>query len=105
MLRRPPRSTLFPYTTLFRSSGVHARIRQVAVAVEVAVACEWAGELERPRRPQFLRAYYGTGGDRPCERLGRQAVDSGRWASRWILLDQISQSFRETPQIHPRLWL
>src|SRR2546426_6526149 len=25
MIRRPPRSTLFPYTTLFRSQGVHAR--------------------------------------------------------------------------------
>src|SRR3712207_7491269 len=24
MIRRPPRSTLFPYTTLFRSAGVHA---------------------------------------------------------------------------------
>src|SRR5256885_11376658 len=25
MIRRPPRSTLFPYTTLFRSSGRHRR--------------------------------------------------------------------------------
>src|SRR3712207_7418667 len=25
MIRRPPRSTLFPYTTLFRSSSVEAR--------------------------------------------------------------------------------
>src|SRR5437762_12402808 len=25
MIRRPPRSTLFPYTTLFRSLEVHAR--------------------------------------------------------------------------------
>src|SRR3712207_8039977 len=25
MIRRPPRSTLFPYTTLFRSPGVHVR--------------------------------------------------------------------------------
>src|SRR5688572_32486137 len=25
MIRRPPRSTLFPYTTLFRSSARHAR--------------------------------------------------------------------------------
>src|SRR2546422_3629375 len=25
MIRRPPRSTLFPYTTLFRSDGVGAR--------------------------------------------------------------------------------
>src|SRR5258707_11298918 len=24
MIRRPPRSTLFPYTTLFRSSGAHS---------------------------------------------------------------------------------
>src|SRR2546427_8661263 len=30
MIRRPPRSTLFPYTTLFRSLAVHAPI-QVAV--------------------------------------------------------------------------
>src|SRR5436853_4880620 len=26
MLRRPPRSTLFPYTTLFRSDGVDSQI-------------------------------------------------------------------------------
>src|SRR5258708_18778664 len=25
MIRRPPRSTLFPYTTLFRSHGLHRR--------------------------------------------------------------------------------
>src|SRR5256885_3193263 len=25
MIRRPPRSTLFPYTTLFRSCGCHTR--------------------------------------------------------------------------------
>src|SRR5687768_18071689 len=31
MIRRPPRSTLFPYTTLFRSDSLHegVRIRQV----------------------------------------------------------------------------
>src|SRR3982750_2846034 len=26
MIRRPPRSTLFPYTTLFRSSGAHPHL-------------------------------------------------------------------------------
>src|SRR2546423_15539181 len=26
MIRRPPRSTLFPYTTLFRSAGVEVRV-------------------------------------------------------------------------------
>src|SRR2546428_6131972 len=30
MIRRPPRSTLFPYTTLFRSLGAGARFRLCA---------------------------------------------------------------------------
>src|SRR3712207_6954423 len=36
MIRRPPRSTLFPYTTLFRSRGqdVEGRIQQAAVVVD-----------------------------------------------------------------------
>src|SRR3712207_8254229 len=41
MIRRPPRSTLFPYTTLFRSRG---RRRRPAVAVG-------ARRRARPRRP------------------------------------------------------
>src|SRR3712207_8670495 len=32
MIRRPPRSTLFPYTTLFRSQGVPAADRQSRIA-------------------------------------------------------------------------
>src|SRR5438309_7204635 len=31
MLRRPPRSTLFPYTTLFRSWFVHRRVEKSAL--------------------------------------------------------------------------
>src|SRR3712207_7591194 len=34
MIRRPPRSTLFPYTTLFRSSIRRIRSREVPVLVE-----------------------------------------------------------------------
>src|SRR5688572_33084369 len=33
MIRRPPRSTLFPYTTLFRSKGMIATTRITATAV------------------------------------------------------------------------
>src|SRR3712207_7947264 len=36
MIRRPPRSTLFPYTTLFRSDA--------GVEVRVALPAEWARE-------------------------------------------------------------
>src|SRR5687768_18221338 len=34
MLLRPPRSTLFPYTTLFRSSAVAARVLRAGGEVE-----------------------------------------------------------------------
>src|SRR5438132_13012433 len=40
MIRRPPRSTLFPYTTLFRSPA--ARLNPIEIAVDV--------ELEQYRR-------------------------------------------------------
>src|SRR3712207_7971656 len=33
MIRRPPRSTLFPYTTLFRSRKLHTRAGEVALKV------------------------------------------------------------------------
>src|SRR3712207_8202966 len=46
MIRRPPRSTLFPYTTLFRSGG---DVPQVA-----------AGE----RGPQLVRGVVGEAGQR-----------------------------------------
>src|SRR3712207_8261390 len=49
MIRRPPRSTLFPYTTLFRSNGrgetcEHARYHR-AEALEEAVASHVSWEL------------------------------------------------------------
>src|SRR3712207_7545677 len=35
MIRRPPRSTLFPYTTLFRSAALEMRLREgAALAVD-----------------------------------------------------------------------
>src|SRR3989442_5628495 len=46
MIRRPPRSTLFPYTTLFRSRGVGAQHRHGA-AEELGVKL---GVAERRRR-------------------------------------------------------
>src|SRR5438132_7792826 len=42
MIRRPPRSTLFPYTTLFRSSDRHAPL---------VPADDAAGLRESPRLP------------------------------------------------------
>src|SRR5258705_903160 len=37
MIRRPPRSTLFPYTTLFRSGGYVAAIRAAQLGMKTAL--------------------------------------------------------------------
>src|SRR2546427_8731413 len=37
MIRRPPRSTLFPYTTLFRSSGANQACQDVSPTLEITV--------------------------------------------------------------------
>src|SRR3712207_7698079 len=74
MIRRPPRSTLFPYTTLFRSDGRrHARDR-VEAAVDVE---DLAGDRARQRREEEAHRV-GDGRrvvDVPAERgLGRPGV-------------------------------
>src|SRR5258708_10637797 len=56
MIRRPPRSTLFPYTTLFRSmpEGGRLTIRTANIELEEAAAREWdrseehTSELQSP---------------------------------------------------------
>src|SRR2546429_6570634 len=52
MIRRPPRSTLFPYTTLFRSHTARH-----ALAAEPVVMCqlEHAAKLERMRDRKSTR--------------------------------------------------
>src|SRR3712207_8844052 len=53
MIRRPPRSTLFPYTTLFRSNGqVLCRRHNRKKAARVPWGWELA-RLERRRRAYF----------------------------------------------------
>src|SRR5256885_8462436 len=43
MIRRPPRSTLFPYTTLFRSLEPGVQLGGEAVVVRLAVGAEDGG--------------------------------------------------------------
>src|SRR5437667_11996452 len=45
MIRRPPRSTLFPYTTLFRSFGTtHIELEHLAAWLQHLQVCEVAME-------------------------------------------------------------
>src|SRR5690242_21225305 len=69
MLRRPPRSTLFPYTTLFRSVGhVRADDQEHVRPVEVLVG---AGRAVRAERQLVAGAGAGHAqpGDRKSTRL------------------------------------
>src|SRR2546430_10555051 len=49
MIRRPPRSTLFPYTTLFRSARLIARLAGRSITVEMQP------ERVRPERSEVGR--------------------------------------------------
>src|SRR5438093_3744187 len=51
MIRRPPRSTLFPYTTLFRSRR-DARVADAAVVPLAAVSGRRHDDEARRRRPE-----------------------------------------------------
>src|SRR2546426_8539393 len=50
MIRRPPRSTLFPYTTLFRSRGRLPGLGQHEGELVTAEACGGIGSPARPDR-------------------------------------------------------
>src|SRR5688572_32455672 len=66
MIRRPPRSTLFPYTTLFRSiENLWKKPAEVDNTVlELLVA---AGLAERGRRPSFIPEGQSKTPDIRCE--------------------------------------
>src|SRR3712207_7583946 len=48
MIRRPPRSTLFPYTTLFRSTGGGSNASAATIAVG---RCRWYSSEESEEKP------------------------------------------------------
>src|SRR3712207_6848854 len=69
MIRRPPRSTLFPYTTLFRSAGGARRaVRRARPGHRRAGAQERPGRVRLPRLRRVTRLGR-RGRDRKSTRL------------------------------------
>src|SRR2546426_3897701 len=66
MIRRPPRSTLFPYTTLFRSGRQRAR---------GGGRGESGARLRLPHRLRSSVDRAGVSQARACARLGRELLD------------------------------
>src|SRR2546422_2215646 len=67
MIRRPPRSTLFPYTTLFRSRGGHhlphpagaVEHGELGVGVQVGKTVRHAGSSTGDRKSTRLNSSHG----------------------------------------------
>src|SRR5258707_11623415 len=70
MIRRPPRSTLFPYTTLFRSNPAEdipvQFIQMIPYVVTIVVL---AGFIGQSRAPRALGTAYEKERDRKSTRL------------------------------------
>src|SRR3712207_1076591 len=91
MIRRPPRSTLFPYTTLFRSTGLEfgvnipgtvggaVRMNANAYGGELGRVLEWVdvctAEGTDRRRPDQLGFAYRRSALRPGEVVARAKFD------------------------------
>src|SRR3712207_7461021 len=70
MIRRPPRSTLFPYTTLFRSFGEFKSIREYDYAKSIVV-----GSFSKRYAMTGFRVGYGIANKDIISRMARvQAV-------------------------------
>src|SRR3712207_8988703 len=78
MIRRPPRSTLFPYTTLFRS-------REQVRRQEQAAEREAHGEA-RPIGAGAGADHEGVGGERAGEGRGRSEEHTSELQSRQYLV-------------------
>src|SRR2546427_8993809 len=65
MIRRPPRSTLFPYTTLFRSRSSRARVPKPE-----RFPARWHAEIPEPAAPAW-RGSAQLGEHHPAEAAGR----------------------------------
>src|SRR3712207_7798916 len=70
MIRRPPRSTLFPYTTLFRSAELsHAELDRVVSLVEGTLAAYTVHRHWKGRDGSMVVGTGDQGSDRKSTRL------------------------------------
>src|SRR5256886_17354550 len=72
MIRRPPRSTLFPYTTLFRSGGLRVEPHHPRAGVLGPEALPQVARPDAPRRAQLGDLFEEIAVDVPEEREARR---------------------------------
>src|SRR5256885_13317221 len=91
MIRRPPRSTLFPYTTLFRSLGkvsyhvpCHLRVQNLGLKTRDLMRLVPGTSVDTIERCSGHNGTYGVKHESRAAsvRIGRAAVQRGRKSTR-----------------------
>src|SRR5436309_11453254 len=89
MLRRPPRTTLFPYTTLFRSGGMKGEYAQVFCAAKGGVY-SFSRALAHASAPHirvnvlgpgWIETSYGSALDEGVKQRISKSIPLGRWGT------------------------
>src|SRR5256885_4134452 len=73
MIRRPPRSTLFPYTTLFRSSAPRCRGRQRGARLKIGVI--GVGHWGRKHVEEYRSEEHTSELQSPCNIVCRRLLE------------------------------
>src|SRR5256886_8375470 len=91
MIRRPPRSTLFPYTTLFRSPRLLYVLTGIAVEEK-----DWTGALDLAKR---LAEEFPTdeAADDAFESVGSTAAAGALWPVAYAAYGELRQRYPQSP--------
>src|SRR2546422_3014612 len=83
MIRRPPRSTLFPYTTLFRSLAPNVDLWREGLVDVLSRSLDGAGPLRTVAPTVVIRRWHGRADPVSAVELGR------RTGARWTIFGQL----------------
>src|SRR2546426_4768708 len=91
MIRRPPRSTLFPYTTLFRSAVGNCVDCKPGTMVSILPCVSYQGMLTSQRRPRRSEEHTSEL-QSPCNLVCRLLLEKKKGDGRSIAEDEESDS-------------
>src|SRR5256885_5711077 len=102
MIRRPPRSTLFPYTTLFRSALAHCGDRCDASGGRPGVSSTARPAVEY-RTPALFRRGAGADGAAAAVRLDRKStrLNSSHLVISYAVFCLEKKKHRQAPVLRP----
>src|SRR5947209_13102413 len=98
MIRRPPRSTLFPYTTLFRSQ------KKVATSSITCITSSSRGSITRPKRTCPMRSNSSIPAEKRSEEHTSE-LQSRQYLVCRLLLEkkkkqQLKQAYNHNENVH-----